>query len=211
MEKMLKDLLQRLKEGVKVEDFVILAEEFRDGRISHQKYFDLNIQLGEEKKKLMQVSVYHGQPPHYGPWIELFGIDPELVFKEKTIHFFDSDIEDYILNNFSDSLGDGERIFIEYQHDKSTKEQLSVGLPETCTRLGYELFKRDFTWFKDWYFAEGFYEGGQKLQAEKAIDEEHRRKHLKRIEKEVNDILEKEPVEEEIKDRAYKVLDQIEK
>ncbi|MBS3816212.1 MAG: DUF1122 family protein [Candidatus Thermoplasmatota archaeon] len=208
---MLKDLLQKLKEGVRVQDVTILGEEFREGRISSQKYFDLKLRLGEEKKKLMQVSVYYGKVPHYKPWIELFSIHPKLIFEEKTIHFFGSDIETFILNTFSDSLGDGGRIFIEYQHDKSTRERLSVGIPEPCTRLGYELFKRDFTWFKDWYFAEGFYEGGQKLQAEKAIDEEHRRKHLKRIEKEVTDLLEKDELEEKLEERAYKVLDKIEK
>ncbi|MEF8873874.1 MAG: DUF1122 family protein [Candidatus Thermoplasmatota archaeon] len=208
---MLKDILQKLKKGARVKEFTVLGEEFREGRMSRQKYFDLNLRLGEEKKKLMQLSVYHGKPPHYKPWIELFSIDPKLIFEEKTIHFFGSDIETFILNTFSDSLGDGGRIFIEYQHDKSTREELSVGIPEVCTRLGFKLFRRDFTWFKDWYFAEGFYEGGQKLQAEKAIDEEHRRKHLENTENKVNELLEKDDLEEKIEERAYKVLEKIEK
>lgn len=71
-----------------------------------------------------------------------------------------------------------------------------MGLPTVTTRLGFELFKRDFTWFKDWYFPEGFREGSEKLQAEKPIDEEHRLFHLENIEKELEELMSRGPGDE---------------
>ncbi|MHA1209321.1 MAG: DUF1122 family protein [Candidatus Freyarchaeota archaeon] len=46
--------------------------------------------------------------------------------------------------------------------------------------LGYKLFQLGFTWFKDWYFAEGFWEGGVKLQGEKT-NEQNRNRQLEKI------------------------------
>lgn len=64
-------------------------------------------------------------------------------------------------------------------------------MPPPVSRLGYKLFKLGFTWFKDWYFAEGFWEGRQKLQGEKPNDES-RIRQFKQIYIEVEAFLEKE-------------------
>jgi hypothetical protein len=53
------------------------------------------------------------------------------------------------------------------------------------------LFRRGFTWFKDWYFPEGFMEGDQKLQAEKPIDEHASQRHRARWVREINVFIER--------------------
>lgn len=184
-------MLKRLKNEFTVKDFVLEGKNFRNGRISGQEYFDLSIGK-RDKKRLMRISLYHGDPPNYQPWVELFSIVPVLKLGDKRIDYFGSDVEYHLLDLISDELNEGGRIFVEYYEDQETMDMLSIGVPEPCTRLGDQLFRRGFTWFKDWYFAEGFNEGGQKLQAEKPIDEEHETKHLKEIKEEAEKFLENE-------------------
>lgn len=208
---MLERFIDELKgTGFRNDEFTLHLDDIREGRLRGQVYVDLCLKR-KEKKRLMRLSLYEGNEPHYKPWIELFSIKPVLQFDDLTFRYFGSEIEKTLFDVSESLLGEGGRVFVEYRSDQESKKELSKGVPESCSRLGYELFKRDFTWFKDWYFAEGFYEGGQKLQAEKAIDEVHRKKHLANIEKDVNEMLEKDDVDDKIKERAYKVLKSIEK
>jgi hypothetical protein len=135
--------------------------------------------------------VFYGRPPYHSPWVEFFNISNSLRFGDKTIEYFDSVFEDKLLSIFSQNLNEGESIFVEYYEDEETRRQLGGGLPPVVSRLGYKLFKLGFTWFKDWYFAEGFWEGGQKLQGEKPNDES-RIRQLKEIYMEVKNFLDKE-------------------
>lgn len=59
----------------------------------------------------------------------------------------------------------------------------------SISRLGFELFKNGFTWFKDWYFPEGYLEGGRKLQGEKPLNDKAKLAQLKRIQQEVREFL----------------------
>ncbi len=207
---MLNAVVETLKEGIDLENLRIHGKSFKKGRMAHHEYFFLTVETDEESKRLMRVSLYHGDPPHYHPWIELFGITPELTIGDKKIDFFDSELEDAILDLFSRPLGKGGRIFIEYYDDPETRNMLSVGVPKSCTRLGFKLFERGVTWFKDWYFAEGFREGGQKLQAEKPIDKEHRKKHLRSIKRNAMDFLKrKEENKDKFNKRARSLINQL--
>ncbi|NIU83604.1 MAG: DUF1122 domain-containing protein, partial [Candidatus Thorarchaeota archaeon] len=49
-----------------------------------------------------------------------------------------------------------------------------------------------------WYFAEGFWEGDVKLQGNKPLNEENRRKNLLEIRKELTEFLKKEKGEEKL-------------
>ena len=60
-----------------------------------------------------------------------------------------------------------------------------------ATRLGYQLYKRGFTWFKVWYYPEGFYEGGQKIQAEKPVSRERMLQHVKQHLEEIREFMER--------------------
>lgn len=57
--------------------------------------------------------------------------------------------------------------------------------------MGFLLLKAGFVWFKDWYFPEGFYEGSPKIEAEKALNDEHWLKSLRTIKEEVEKWVEK--------------------
>ncbi|MFW5952702.1 MAG: DUF1122 family protein [Candidatus Natronoplasma sp.] len=210
---MYEKLIGELKDGIPDSDFTLQGKNFEKGRIKGQQYLDLYLKIKEIEKRLMRISIYKGEEPYYKPWVEMFSIKESLRFGEETFHYFGSDVEDELLDIFISCMNEGSRIFIEYQHDQKTMEELSSGVPAPCSRLGYKLFRGGFTWFKDWYFSEGFREGNQKLQGEKPIDEEHRKNHIDHIKEEVMAFLEDKETKKgkkEIIERAQKVLKKVE-
>lgn len=104
---------------------------------------------------------------------------------------FDGLVEDAVLDLLSIYTGPGDRVFIEYEWDPVTMRELEVGIPPAFTRLGYKFLIRGFTWFKDWYYAEGFMEGGRKLQAEKPVSPKRAKQHLQTLVADAENLLEK--------------------
>jgi len=212
---MYEELIDGIKKGIEKNDSSLQGKNFEKGRIRNQEYFDLYMKKRDVEKRLMRMSIYKGEEPYYQPWVEMFSIKSSLMFDKKRFNYFDSKVEAELLDFFTPRMVQGSRIFIEYQHDKKTMKELSLGVPEPCTRLGYKLFQRGFTWFKDWYFSEGFHEGNQKLQGEKPIDEEHRRNQIKHINNQVTNFLENlkkqkdEDIEKEVIKRGEKILENI--
>lgn len=146
---------------------------------------EIYLRDGTVEDHLLCMAYYPGQKPHYRPWIELFCIREKVA----GVSYFGSEVEDRLLEFLCAAIGPGSKLFIEYYHDRETYCGLAMGIPPAITRQGYKLLNLGFTWFKDWYFAEGGHEGGQKLQAEKPLDENARRKHMLRIKAEVEAFL----------------------
>ncbi|MEM2783540.1 MAG: DUF1122 family protein, partial [Nitrososphaerota archaeon] len=160
-------------------------------RFLEEKNLDIYVKKGILENRLLYIKVFHGRKPYYKPWIEIFGINAQIKLGEEIINYFDSIIENELLSFFSNFIKEGGKIFIEYHTDEETKKQLEADFPPFVTRLGYKLFNLGFTWFKDWYFAEGFMEGEQKLQAEKPINDEEKKRQIKQIKDDVKEFLEK--------------------
>jgi hypothetical protein len=83
---------------------------------------------------------------------------------------------------------------VTYEGDSETAKVLERDAPAAVSRLGYILFQHGATWFKDWYFPEGFMEGGRKLQGEKAITPEKKTRHLENISGELHGFLRSYPL-----------------
>ena len=89
--------------------------------------------------------------------------------------------------------------------DDETERGLKRRFPPVVTPLGKALFDAGATWFKDWYYPEGWMEGGMKLQGNKAVSEEARRAHLEDLRAEVEQWLQRvEGVDDEVVVRARK-------
>ncbi len=129
---------------------------------------------------LVSVKVFCGRLPVYKPWVEVFNAS---VADEKPgiPGFHGSKAESWILDLAGEKLEGGESFFIEYYTDPDTLRDLERGVPVPATRLGFELLKRGFTWFKVWYYPEGFSEGGQKIQAQKPVSPDRLKEHLEEI------------------------------
>ncbi len=89
----------------------------------------------------------------------------------------------------------GGHLMVSYEGEqkihKNTFSSLSLGIPAAVTPLGHLLFIVGFQYIKDWYLAEGGFEGPRKLWGEKAPDEGWRQNYLKRTALEINAFLKK--------------------
>lgn len=188
--------VERLSKGVPTERLLLRARNKFKGRLAEEE--NLDVYAGRDR--LLSAKFFYGRKPYYFPWVELFTVNPT---------FFGSHFEPHLLRLISANIGQGGRIFVEYEGDDETREGLISGIPAPATRLGYLLFIEGFTWFKDWYFAEGFYEGDIKLQGEKPTDRNSKKKHHKEIKNEMKEFIARPPSGRYVKEgleRAQKVL-----
>jgi Uncharacterized conserved protein len=132
----------------------------------------LDLLLGN---KLVGKCHYFQGRGYYPPWIEL-DYDPWPRGLGLEVKLF---------RVFYDILPDQGRFFISYVRDRDTLNMLQSGFSPVDTPLGLSLLRAGFAWFKNWYFPEGGNEGGLKLQANKVLREEDRRRELEELSAEV--------------------------
>ncbi len=77
----------------------------------------------------------------------------------------------------ADLLPPGGRLMVVYGDDE-TERGLKRRFPPVATPIGSALFAAGCTWFKDWYYPEGWMEGELKLQGNKPASDEARHAHL---------------------------------
>ncbi len=135
---------------------------------------------------------------------------------KKPFHYFDSAIEKTLIQLFCNSLPAAGKIFVSYDTDDETRKGLMVNVPEVITRLGFLLFNNGCTWFKDWYFPEGGFEGGQKLQGKKPVSSIQKGDQLKKLHSEINRYLSSKktiqthtPIEKKAINRGRKMFKKI--
>jgi hypothetical protein len=184
----LKKVIKQLKHGIKIGDYLVYAKKEIPGRFDEEINLDIYLKKGKTELKLLIAKIFFGRG-YYKPWVELFAISPVLDFGKIQLRYFDSPIEAKMLELFSKSLETSGYIYVEYEQDKETLYILHRGIAMPISRLGYLLYKNGFTWFKDWYFPEGYLEGGRKLQGEKPLNDKSKLAQLKRIQQEVKESL----------------------
>jgi hypothetical protein len=86
----------------------------------------------------------------------------------------------------------GGYLMISYGDDE-TERGLKRRFPPAVTPLGKALLDAGCTWFKDWYYPEGWLEGGMKLQGNKPASPERAAEGLAAIRAEVEEWLEAAP------------------
>ena len=165
------EFLNIFKEGLTTPYGIVKLERLKQGRFIEE----FNLDLSLDRESLLTLKVFLGRKPYYGEWVEVFGIKPKL--KEK-LYFFGSPVEEKLLNVITPYFS---KVFIEYFEDKETAKELQKGVPPALSRMGFELLKRGYTYFRDWYIPEGLMEGGHKIQAEKPKNEQVKKNHLEKI------------------------------
>jgi len=177
---MLRPLLDRLEAGWTVDGLTFRGRRRRPGRFPEEENLDLYVEDGRTAHLLLYLKAYHGRPGRR-PWVELFALRPEGILGGRPWTYFDSAQEAALLEALAGALGPGGDLFVEYGDDPETWDGLTRGVPAPFSRLGARMLAAGFTWFKDWYYPEGFMEGGEKLQGERPLDEAARARHLARI------------------------------
>ncbi|WP_448587481.1 DUF1122 family protein [Thermocrinis sp.] len=146
-----KEIKKRLSEGIELPRGKLVLSQVSRGRFAEEENYTISL----EDRRILFAKAFYGRKPYYKEWIELFHIEEE---------FFSSAIEDTLLELFSKCY---RRIFVEYYQDRQTLMELKAGVPPDRTRLGAKLKSLGYTFFRDWYYPEGWMEGGYKLQAER--------------------------------------------
>lgn len=133
-----------------------LKEKFCLAKVDKGRFAEEeNLVLEKDGKRLLVIKAFYGRKPYWKEWAELFHIDPS---------FFGSQEEQNLYELLSKHF---RRLFVEYYEDKQTLRELKEGKSPEETRLGKRLKALGYRYFRDWYYPEGWMEGGYKLQAEK--------------------------------------------
>lgn len=176
--------MERLKKALEMlstpRGFYLAIEE-KPGRFREEVNFELYLQRCGDRVRLLVAKCFRGRPPYYGRWVEVFAALEHVELCGHRFRFAGSNLELELLKSLAETLGSGDLLYIEYLYDPETTRALRLGIPPALTRLGFELFQMGFTRLKDWYYPEGFMEGGPKLQGEKIVNEDLRKKHLSSI------------------------------
>ncbi|MFB0501705.1 MAG: DUF1122 family protein, partial [Candidatus Bathyarchaeia archaeon] len=167
------------------------------------------------KNPVVRVKYFSGRGEFYKPWLEIY-YDNRVEFESsKIVDLSEEGLDEKLFKHLSEFLPPNSHIMVIYVNHEETRKGLEHGVPAPATPIGYLLWKSGCTWFKDWYFAEGFWEGDIKLQGNKPLNEENRRKNLLEIRKELIEFLKKEKGEEKFfqasRKRAKDVLKDIER
>lgn len=114
----------------------------------------------------------------------------------------------------SELIPPGGHLSVSYTDHRMTARALLAGVPPAATPLGFLLWRSGCRWFKDWYFAEGWKEGGIKLQGGKPLDEARKQLNTQKIVDELTEFLGAhgylEPeIEKVCKELATRILDEV--
>jgi len=179
------DIVMELVRGVFIKDDIkVYACEKRRGRFVEEISINMCVERDGFRRYICFMKVFMGRDL-YRRWVEIFNIVNDVDLGGYTVNFYNTKVEQWLMDVVSIWLGPGERIFVEYVNDVETRKQLERGYPIPVTRLGYELLKRGFTWFKDWYFPEGFMEGNPKIQGEKPLNKDIMKQQISSIKRDV--------------------------
>lgn len=157
-------------------------KELRRGRFFEERYFELYLrdESGRVSEKPIANGLYFaGRGKWIKPWAEI-SYHYRVDFKNEkgeveTVSFSDADRDIALFRLLGELVPPGGHLAVEYQGDE-TGIVLALGVPAAASPLGYLMWKSGFRWFKNWYFPEGWKEGGTKLQGNKPLNEENRRK-----------------------------------
>jgi len=204
-------------EGKKLNGYVLHIDNVSRGRFVEETNFELYLAIDGETSEhpVVKGKYFSGRGEFYKPWLEIY-YDNRVKFESsKIVDLSEEGLDEKLFKHLLDLLPPNSHIMVIYVNHEETRKGLERDFPAPATPIGYLLWKSGCTWFKDWYFAEGFWEGDVKLQGNKPLNEENRRKNLLEIRKELIEFLKKEKAEEKLfldaRKRAEDVLEDIER
>jgi hypothetical protein len=175
------EVLTRELTGVELDGYTLEPGDLKGGRTDRETYFNLFLLRDGllSHGPIVQGLFFAGRGDYIKAWVE-FRYDPVAAFADGSV----VDLEERKLTARLFSLlgalvppgGSMMVIYGAEAHAVSadTEKGLKRSFPPPATPLGYYLWKSGLRWFKDWYFSEGWMEGGMKLQATRPLNQEVR-------------------------------------
>jgi len=133
------------------------------------------------------------------PWMDLeyweeleFSDSPE---RREKFSLGSAGLDQKLFDFLGDLIPAGGHFMVSYEGEQrihtDTIQSLSAGVPPAATPLGYLVFRSGFQYIKDWYLAEGGFEGPRKIWGEKAPDEQWAQNFYERTAEQVSQFLKK--------------------
>ena len=172
--------------------------ETRRGRFPEE--IDALVRWAEDGPPVIRLKYFRGRrSANVRPWIEA-SLAQDL----------DDERRAELVAALAELLPPGGYLMVGYGDDE-TERELKRRFPPAVTPLGKALFDAGCTWFKDWYYPEGWMEGGMKLQGNKPVSAEAREEALGSLRAEIEEWLRRsEDVEDEdarrARERAQEIL-----
>ncbi|NIQ04688.1 MAG: DUF1122 domain-containing protein [Candidatus Korarchaeota archaeon] len=160
-----------------------------EGRFQQEKHFTLKLAMDEKLSKSPVVEGrYFSGTGYYSPWLEV-KYHPVVSFNQTVIDLRPQKLDHQLFSYLSQLLPPGSHMMVTYSNHPETHRQLQRGVPPAATYLGFLLWSVGCTWFKDWYFPEGGWEGNVKLQGNKPPTLQAKQKHFRETKKELEEFL----------------------
>jgi hypothetical protein len=197
-----------------VDNFQLKIKDLSEGRFVEETNFKIylnNIKGELSRKPAMFGKHFSGRGQFYLPWVEVYFVDTlKFESREETLSYKTLEL---LFKAISSIIPAGGKLMIPYIDHETTDAALRHGAPPVTTEIGYLMWQAGCTWFKDWYFSEGAWEGDVKIQGNKPFDEKHRKKNLLSTYEEVSDFLKKDNSDDGVlngcRQRAKLILDEI--
>jgi hypothetical protein len=181
--------------GKRLNAYILDVDNISPGRFVEEINFELYLKTvdGETSENpTVKGKYFSGRGEFYKPWLEIY-YDKRVMFESsKIVDLSKEGLDAKMFQHLSDLLPPSSHIMVAYLSHEETRRGLERGVPVPATPLGYLLWKSGCTWFKDWYFAEGFWEGDIKLQGNKPLNDENQREDLLELGRELTEFLMKE-------------------
>lgn len=186
----------------RLDGFKIVLREVKTLRLSGWKGFKLHLEKAQgllSQDPVIKGIYSRGGKDGVKPWLDL-DYSEELDFvgkadKEERIILSQKSLDHRLFDILSDIIPPGGHLMVSYEGDQKihfdTRKSLSLQVPPAITPLGYLIFKAGFQLVKDWYLAEGGFEGPRKLWGEKAPDKKWEKAFLEKTEQHISQFLEK--------------------
>lgn len=185
-----------------------------EGRFGNEIKFEIFLDAGDAvSEQPVAYGIYFAGESYYRPWLEVH-YNETVGIDSMDLSLMEGGLDEKLFKHLSGLLPPASHIMVFYSNHPETEKALTLDVPPPATYIGYLLFQAGCTWFKDWYFPEGFMEGDVKLQGNKSLDQEHRKKALNNLKSELLQFLNKGKKDSELflnaEKRGKKVLDFIE-
>jgi hypothetical protein len=176
------DILKKTWQDREIDGYSLAVGDFKRGRTDRESYFNLFLKRGGglSAKPVVQGLYFMGRGDYIKPWLE-FRYMPRVEFGEgEEVDLENAGLTDRLFSVLAELIPPGGSMMVIYGAEphpllKDTEKGLKRNFPPAITPLGHRLWRAGFRWYKDWYFPEGWMEGGMKLQATIPLDDYIRR------------------------------------
>jgi hypothetical protein len=208
--------------GLELKDFSLQLGEVKQLRFSGWKGFKLYLQNAAGRLSTLPAvkGIFSvGGKEGVKPWMDI-EYREELEFPEAEGQLFkismsQNEQDRALFKHLGGLIPPGGHLMVSYEGDQKihleTIKSLSINIPPAATPLGYLIFLAGFQYVKDWYLAEGGFEGPRKLWGEKAPDKAWTKNFYEKTAQQMRDYLQRKPtslhdLEESARSRAREVL-----